>query len=422
MTDFSNKCLLVADHGLFQSWAHRLARDFGEVLYWTPALDDLFPTARKALIGDGFQDIKRVQNFFEAAKRADLIIFTDVYFSDLLEHCRNDLGKRCWGAGAGEELELERWKAKQLLKKQGLPTQYTERVIGLDNLRYYLQENDDKYVKVSRYRGIGETWHHITYRLSEAKLDEMEHQIGMQKYIMPFLIEDSIDCESEPGWDGFIVDGASSKTAIIGWEIKDKAYIGRAIEQKDICAGLLDINAALESYFKSHKYRGWFSSEGRITKDGTCYPIDLTTRSASPAGESYQEMYSNWAEIIWRGAEGDVVEPKLAGKFGGQVTIKSAWAERDWQNIYFPEKIRPWVKLYNSCQIKGRLAIIPQESAHLSEIGTVVGIGDTPDEVRRAVKLHSGLIEGYQIEVNVSALDDAEDVMEKSKKMKVFKE
>ena len=420
--DFSNKTCLIADHGLFVSWAHRLARDFGRVEYWTPSLDDLFPTARKSLIGEGFSDIKRVQDFFEAAKRADLIIFADVYFGDLLEHCRNDMNKRCWGAGAGEHLELERWKTKKLLEKAGLPTQNTERLIGIQALRDYLKENDDKYVKVSRYRGIGETWHHLTYRLSEAKLDEMEHQIGMQKYIMPFLVEDAIDCEAEPGWDGFIVDGASSKTVIVGWEVKDKAYIGRVVEQKNICAGLVDINNALKSYFESHKYRGWFSSEGRITKDGKCYPIDLTTRSATPAGESYQELYSNWAEIIWRGADGDVIEPKPVAKFASQVMMRSSWAERDWQNIYFPEKIRPWVKLYNACQIKNRLAIIPQEAAHLAEIGSVVGIGDTPDEVRRMVKLHAELIEGYRIEIDVAALDDAEDVMEKSKKMKVFKD
>lgn len=416
MRDFSSKSVLVIDHGLFFSWAQKLAPAFGECSYYVSPADDLFPTARKALIGDGFKGIKRVQNLYDAVRRADLIVCPDVFLGDLAEHLRTDMGKRVWGAFKAEELELDRWRAKQVMERAGLPSNPTVKLIGLQALRDHLRTATDKFVKVSRYRGISETFHHIDYRLSESKLDEMEHQLGMQKYLMPFLVEDAIDSVSEPGWDGYTIDGQYPPLCITGFEVKDRSYIGAVHATHQTYAGLAAINAGLASEFKRLRYRGFFSTEARVTKQGVCYPIDLTCRAASPAGETYQELFSNWPEIIWHGASGELVEPVVAAKFGAQLIITSGWAERDWQALYFPPAISQWIKLYNPCRIRSQTCIVPQETAHLKEIGSVVGIGNTLEQAVQRCKDYAAQIEGYMVDCNASALDDAEKVVAEASK------
>lgn len=414
MPDQSSKSVLLMDHGLFLSWAMKLSEYFGEISYFVP-WDGLFPDMSRALIGDGFPKIKRVQNFFEAAKRADLIVFPDVYNQDVLNVCRYQLKKPCWGSGRAEELELDRWRSWQLLKKLGLPAVQTERVIGVDALRRCLRKNEDKYIKISRYRGVGETFHHVNYRLSEPWIDEKAHKLGRQQHLMPFMVQDSINSDCEPGWDGYIVDGQTPRTNIVGFEVKDKSYFCSVLPAKEMFAGLSDLNEALAATFKKYQYRGWFSSEVRV--DGKkSYPIDLTCRAASPAGETYQELITNWGEILWHGAQGEIVEPKFGGQYGMQIIIKAAAAEHEWLPVYFPEKLSRWVKLYNACRLKGQTCVIPQEGAGLIWIGSVVAIGDTPEQCKKRIKEYADQVEGYQVEIDVDTLNDAEAVADEAEK------
>jgi hypothetical protein len=405
---------LIADHGLFFPWALRLAREFKEVRYWCP-WDGLFPDLTRAKIGDGFEEVIRVQDFLAEAKQADIVIFPDVYNTDLLNHCRYEMGKRCWGSGDGEELELDRWRAKLLMEKMGLPSSPAKRIVGLPALRDHLRRAKDKFVKVSRYRGVGETFHHKRYALSEQWIDEKEHALGREKHVTPFMVEDGIDSACEPGWDGFVIDGEPPQESIIGYEVKDKSYFCSVLPTAEMYPGLLAINEALAPSFKKYEYRGWFSTEAKVS-EGKCYPIDLTCRSASPAGETYMELIGNWGEIICHGSAGEMVEPQYEAKYGMQVVMRSAWAERDWLPVYFPEKLARWVKLYNARKIGGQICVIPQEAAHLSEIGSVVAIGDSPEECRKKIKLYADEIEGYQLEVNTDALDEAEAVADEGEK------
>jgi hypothetical protein len=137
-------------------------------------------------------------------------------------------------------------------------------------------------------------------------------------------------------------------------------------------------------------------------------------RMASPAGEVYCEMFENLAEILWFGAEGKLVDPISENQYGAQIILISEWAESHYQPVKFPEEIRPFVKLYNSCRIEGVDYVVPQ-LAKMKQIGSVVALGNTPEEAVKKCKALCDQIEGYDIESEADSLDSAVADMEKEK-------
>lgn len=414
--DVSKIRACVIDHGLFYSFAERLARTFADVTYFVEPTEELFPLPNKAMIGEGFDDVRRVHDLYKAIREADLIITPDVFHGPLLNHCRDDLGKACWGAGSGEEFELDRWLAKQTLKDAGLPYNPTDQVEGIAALRKYFQKHENKVLKLSRWRGIGETFKHKNYDLSKPKIDEMAYRLGPWQELITFYVEDVIESETEPGYDGYCVDGQFPSTAIVGYEVKDKSGVSSVVPYTQVYKGLRDINDALSPHFKKLRYRGPFSTEARVSKDRKCFPTDLTCRHATPMGEIVQELIKNLPLAVWRGANGFLEEPEWSARYAAQVMITSTWAERDHQPLYYPEKISQWVKPYNCCRLDGVTHIIPQDAAHLKEIGSVVGIGNTIDQAITNCKRHAEQVEGYLVCANTSDLDEAAAVIAKGEK------
>lgn len=407
--DLKKLKVLVADRGLMLHWAFKLSEFFGEVFYWTD-WHASFPVSNNLLIGDGFDEITRVRDFWDIVPEIDLFVFPFVYDGDLQLHLEHDLGKRVWGSRKAEEVELYREKTKELLKQLGLPVQPYQVVRGIPALREALKKESDRYVKISALRGEMESWHHINYKLSEPVISEIEFNLGAKKYIQPFLIEDPIDSVVELGYDGFTVDGRYPEMGSFGYEIKDCGFIGTVMSYDKLPKAVRTVNDKLAPIFKGYGYRGWFSSEIRVTEDGTPYFIDPTCRSPSPPGESQAELFENWGEIIWRGAGGEIVNPVAQARYGVQAVIRSNFAAGQWQPIYFPEKIARWVKLQNACRIKDTIYIVPQETEQI-ELGYVVGTGNTLLDAIKQVKKHAEQIEGFKVEVNLGSISEAVDVI-----------
>ena len=118
------------------------------------------------------------------------------------------------------------------------------------------------------------------------------------------------------------------------------------------------------------------------------------------------------AEIIYYGADGILVEPKPAGKFGVEVILKSAWAEKNWQQISFDPKYRNNIKLFNAVKVDDNYYIVPQDD-EMIEIGAVVGWGDTLDDAIEMVKEAGDTIEGYGIKFNVGPVEMAKEQIAK---------
>jgi hypothetical protein len=123
-----------------------------------------------------------------------------------------------------------------------------------------------------------------------------------------------------------------------------------------------------------------------------------------------QELYKNKAEIIWQGANGAMVDPKPAGKFGVQVNIVSG-SGRDgkWQQIDYPKEFDRNIKLHNPCIVKGKRYIIPTDW-HLAEIGGVIGWGSSLKDAAKMVQEIAKEIKGPTLEC------PAEDIIELAEK------
>lgn len=399
--DLSSKTICVVDRGLFTSWATKLSESFGRVLLFVD-WRNAFPTSTAYSIGEGLPGVEKIDGLFEHIPEVDCFFFPDVYDGGLEEHLRS-LGKPVWGSGHGEELELNRWETKRLLKEIGLPVQHVARVVGLDELRDYLKDHEDVYVKVSLLRGDCETFHSPTYDLIEPRLDELDHKLGARKYTKEFIVEDAISPALEVGYDGFTIDGQFPESAILGVEEKDLGYIGVVKPYRTFSQQVRIVNDKLSPILAEYQYRNFFSSEIRLGRDKEPYLTDPCCRAGSPPSEVYQEAASNWGEIVWAGAHGELVQPKWNCKYCVEAMIHCGWAAQNNEAIYFPKEIEQWVKLRNGARINDHWLVMPQ-TVSLPEVGAVVAVDNTLLGAIKKLKSYADKIEGYDVTVHLESI------------------
>jgi len=412
--DYSNKCCAVHDNGLFVEIAVTLSKYFGKTYYYSP-WESQFPRSNQNLIGKGVEGITRVDDFSSIIEEVDLFCFPDVYFGGLQLQLEA-MGKRVWGSRKGEELELCRRESKEYMKRLGIPIGNYKVVVGLPALRAYLRNHGNQWVKISCTRGDMESFHSPSYDLVEPKLDELEHVLGAKSKIMEFIVEDSIDDAVEISYDGYCVDGVFPDLAMVGLEIKDKGYLGVIEEKNELLKEISSVNEKLAPTLQAYGYKNFISPEMRITREEIGYVIDPCCRAGSPPNEVQQVMFTNLPDIFWYGAEGTCIEPIPAGKHAAELLIHSAWADKNWQAISFPEEIRDNIKLRNLTVIDGKYYVVPQ-SVGLPEIGAVVAVGDSREEAVEKVKDYARQIEGYFIDIFPETLDQAEEEIAKLNSM-----
>ena len=404
MSSHSSRTVLVYDNGLFLEIAITLSRQFGRVLYYVPWTNG-YPKSNARRIGDGIKGIERVDDPWPYYDEIDLWVFPDCYEGELQDHLVK-MGKRVWGCRRGAELEINRVKSKEMTAAAGIEIGPYKAVVGLDALREHLKRNDDQYVKVSATRGDFETFHAIDYAHAEPQLDELEHNLGAKKKVMEFVVEKAINDAVEIGYDGYSIDGKFPKGALVGVEVKDKAFVAKAMNYSQLPERVRDVNNKLSPLLKGYGYRGFISTEIRCTEDDHAYLIDPCTRCGSPPSELYQVMIENLADIVWEGADGIVIEPEYSHKWGAQVMLLSQWADKNWQQIDFPESIRENVKLRNMTMIEGHYYVIPQWTG-MPEIGAVVAFGDTMEAAIEECKRLAEMVEGHHLDKPVEGLDEA---------------
>jgi len=405
---------LVYDNGLFLSQAIKLAETYKKVYYYCPH-ESAFPTMNLSYIGYGYDEIEIVHSVFGShMDEADLVYFPDVYAGELQEHLVNKLGKAVWGARLGDCMELSRDGMKSIMEALDLPVGKWWKIKGMDNLRAFLKDNNDVYVKINKWRGCMETFHSYNYDYIEPKLDELEYKLGPLKYVIEFIVEANLKDKVEWGSDGWVIDGEYPSKQISGIEVKDKAYCGVFKDVKDIPAPLLEFNNRMKPVYKAYGWRGYVSTEIRIGDDHKGYQIDLCARAGSPPSELYQNFYTNLAECVWYGANGIIIEPTTDFSHGCEILVHSTWADKNWMPVLIPEDIRDKVKLRNSMKIKGVEYCAPQ-STGLPEIGAVVGLGNTLEEAIQDAVETGQRIKGHYIEIPESAADEAREEIKKLK-------
>jgi hypothetical protein len=399
------KKVLVIDHGLFTAFAQRLSHDF-EVFYFVPYADRSFPKHGPAMVGSGIPGVERVEDMWRMVDEVDFIVFPDVGFYQLA-HWLASKGYPVWGASLGEKLEVQRWRAKETMKSLGLPVGKCSLVTGINDLRDYLGQHDDVYVKISGFRGLAETFHSKNWMFSEQRLAELQLELGGAANVFPFVVEHKVESVVEAGYDGFCIDGEFPTTCLTGVEVKDRGYLGAVRDYSKLSDPVKIVNEKLAPFLKEAKYRQFFSTEIRVTDDGTPYLIDLTTRCPAPPSALYWEMIENVGEIVEGGAYGDLVDPVWRAKYGALAIIKSDFASDKWCAVQEDPSIRQWVKWRNYANIDGQGWIIPTEGVKMPEIGDVIGIGDSVEEAIKACQEHAEKLEGFEVKVSAEALPEA---------------
>lgn len=398
----SDASLLVIDHGLFLSLAIKLIPDFKRVLYYSP-WEKGFPILNDCVIGDGFEGIQRVEDIWDEMADIDIVMFPDLQHSGLQKHLES-IGKRVWGSRNGDDLELKRMLLKKTQEEVGLATPEHKAIRGLDELRDFLKREKDVFVKISKYRGIMESFHHIDYDHSLPLLDNLAVQLGPLQNEFPFVVEWPIEATVEVGYDGFSIDGHYPNIGIQGIEQKDKGLIAVVQDYDELPVQVRAVNDALAPVLAGYEYRNFLSTEIRVAGEESAM-IDITCRAGIPSIESQMELWENLADIIWEGAIGNMVEPEPVAKFAVEVMVNHKDDKNRWRILEVPEGARDSIKPYSACFHDG-LYCFPPFSHSSDTVASIVATGNNLEEAIEALKERANMLKNQPVTIPLDSVYD----------------
>jgi hypothetical protein len=410
----SDKTILIFDSGTNTDFAIKMTEFYGKVLYYSP-YEEAYPTPYKGRIGTGIEGVERVYNVWDYFDSIDIWAFPHLFHGAFQEWLRS-IGKLVFGAGKGEILETDRIGFKELQKDLGMPLNNYKVIQGFDEMEEHLKINEDLFIKNNLYRGVMETWHHENYKTSKPFLDFLRTEYGMFQKEERFIIETPIDDAVEYGFDGLCIDGKFTKKTVFGVEIKDTAYLCKSVDYKDLPKAVLDANEKLSPIMASYGYRGWYSNEMRSISKNEAILTDITGRFASPPTSLFMEMTENFGQYIWDVANGDIPEVKFKYKYGCQLIISCGWAKKEPVAITFPKEYSNNVRIKNLSIVDDVYWFLPQPD-EMMQIGYVLGWGNTKQQCFEMAKKVAKEVKGFDIKINISALDEAEQELGKLAKM-----
>jgi phosphoribosylamine-glycine ligase len=366
------------------------------------------------MIGSGLPGVTKINDFFEGMENVDLVCFFDVGDGDLQDYLRSK-GKRVFGTGAAGELEYDRVKFKKILKKVGLPVVPYSVLTGVKELEQALslKENIGKWVKVSTFRGICETFQNKGIKFAQPKIDTIAMKLGAARGTQEFILEDSIP-GVEIGNDCFISGGRMLGTVTFGLENKDKSYTSKVMKVDKLPDAVKEVDSALAPVYKKLNICGMISSEIRVGEDKKPYFIDMCARAGSPPAEVISELYSNFSEIVWAVAGGEEIEPKAKANYAAEVLIKSEMAPTDWVPLDFREKDLKVLKLRNLCKMNGQYYYIPQDNGTI--IGAAIGLGNTAEEAEKEALLNCELLDCEESHYDSCCFEEESGKLDKTSK------
>lgn len=398
MKAISDVSCAIVDTGLFLPMALRMAEDAKRVIYFNPD-QRAFPSIRQACIGDGFSHIELARDWGEilSSDDIDLFCFPDCRFEGVQEHLET-MGKAVWGSRKGVDLENKREHFMGVLDQLGLDVPPFESVTGVSELRRYLENKEDCYVKISRLRGDMETTHFRSMAMDEGWLDWLRVNFGPTADHIRFLVFDAIKTDLEIGADTYCIDGQWPNLMLNGIEGKDKCYLSAVTHRLDMPEQIQTIINSLTPMQTRFRYRNQISFEVRV-KDGKAYWGDATQRASQPGTASQHKLWGNFPDIVWQGANGILIEPIPTAKFSIECMITTKENKDCWDVVEIPEELVPWARFSSCAYIDGRYCFPPDE-LHSGDLGWLVATGDTPREVLdRAKELADMLPDGLNADV-----------------------
>jgi len=395
---------VVADFGTFISVAEKLAETMAKVYYYSPCEQE-YVDIRDCVLGNGLAKVQRLDNLLDpdTLPEIDLFVFPDIGFGGLQRYLRS-IGKAVWGNLGASELELYRTHFLEVLHDVGLPVVPSVTVVGLSALAKHLKTVKNKWIKVDCFRGNMETWHHVDFDHSERTLDGLAVIFGGAKEKVTFVVQDDLKTEIECGYDGWCIDGRFPTATFQGYEKKNELYLGSLLQAEDLPDELKMVNEAMAPVLKEYGYRDWWATEIRVS-DGVPYFIDPTARMPGQTGEHQLETLENVADIIWRGANGELVKPNWLYQYAAEATLhyepltKDASVKDEWKTLHLPEDAMKWIKLYHYCKIDD---VYHFSSKGTDEVGVVIGVGNSVDEALKHLTENLDGLKKLPVHANVA--------------------
>lgn len=389
----------VCDYGTFQALAETMAEATAKTYYHTPCASE-YECVDQCVIGDGMAKVERLDDVHDAIDEIDLWLFPDIGFGGLQRYLRKQ-GKLVWGSMGASDLELYRTRFIKLMRELELPVVNSVAIRGVNALSEHLKGVKDKWVKINRYRGNMETWHHLDYEHSIPKLNELAVTFGGVQNQVMFVVQDSIPDAIEIGYDGWTVDGEYPPCSFQGFERKNKLYLGSMLDYEELPQDVRTVNEAMSPVFKEYGYRNFFASE--IRKADQAYFIDPTMRMPGQTGEHLLETCTNLPEVIYQGAQGNVITPEFENLFAAEATIHYTADCDGWRVLKVPDEVKRWVKLYHYCESDGLYHFPPGKN---DELGVVVGNGDSIESAIEAVSDHFEALSSEPVSIDFEEFAD----------------
>lgn len=411
MDNFKDKSVLVYDYGYHQELAIRLSRDFGKTYYFKP-WKTAMPKYRSLMVGDGYDNIIRVRNFWDVADDVDLFVFPWVYDGDLQRKLENS-GKRVWGSRKAENYEFRRGLFKRALEDVGLAVPDYQEITGMKALREFLEAHEDEewIVKLDLLRGDGETFPADDPIVTQSDLREMDAYYCEAGEFIRFVVEKKIETMIEVGYDGFCIEGQFTD-GFVDYEIKNKCCIAAFTKYQDMNKHVIAVNEAFGPKLEECWARTFWGTEIRVDENDVPYFIDATPRMPSPPGEAMCEMIDNLPEILWKGSEGEFVQAKSSYAVGVELMIYADWQDLGLLPVSVPKEIRQWVKL-GPHFLTDKAAYMIQNCGDeqvpwlREQVACVIGLGDDIEEACKLALERARMVKGANLEIMESALMDA---------------
>lgn len=403
---------LVCDYGTFICLAEKLAETYKKVYYYAP-IDAEYRDAQDWVIGDGLPKVERVHELVtpELIKEVDLWVFPDIGWGGFQKYLRS-IGKAVWGSMGADELELYRTKFLKVVESLGLPVAPYKVCRGLTELSDYLKENTRKWVKINVFRQNMETWFHLDWEHSRNKLNEMACCFGGVSEEVVFVVQDEIESDVEIGYDGWSVDGKYPVRSTQGYEAKNELYLGSVREYEELPEEIRFVNEKISTVLASYGYRNFMATEVRVS-DGTPHFIDPTFRMPGQTGEQLTESCSNIAQLIWVGANGDVIEPDFRCDFMAEATLHYTGDVEGWKTLKVPENVRQFFKMAQFFMVEGNYQFPPHAN---DEVGVVLGLGDTIEGAIGHLKENLDSLGDEPVEAHLDGFKDLIESIEEAEK------
>lgn len=413
MMELQGKKILVIDYGSNISFAIKMSESFGTVYYWSgPYVTNSFPTHNVEDIGNNVPNLVKVKEWASVYDEVDMVAFLDS-MEPALQHWMRNHGMPVFGCGFADRLEHDRLYLKQTLTDLGLPvgTYYTAH--GLDQLESILIGAKNVYVK-SQTRGNGETWKHKNWQLTKRQFLKIRTEMGLYANRETYVVEEEIPCLGETGFDGFICNGSFAPIGLCGVERKDAGFLGRFVRYQLLPECIKSVTDKLAPIFEKMEYNGQHSNEIIISKDKRGFLLDNSNRIPSPPGEVMMEAITNYPEVAWKIANGEMPNIQYKHQWVGQVIIKSDIAAEDDSPVIVPDEFKKNVKIKNlSIDEDGTWYYVPSPGLGMKEIGSVVATGNTPEEVIKSAENICNSLEGFDIKMDVDSLYECKKSIDK---------